>query len=294
MIKLPKYLKELIRVSDTIIIDFPFLYPIIIGEKKNVILNTHNVEEKLATNSIIKKIVNKIELKAISNCGQSIFCSLDDMSYFKQFQNISNKTNKFFLIENGITPTDFSKNKYTRVSTRESLGISPQTKVILFTGSSYLPNRNALKTLKLFYKNNISLFKELDLLFLIVGTVSDTKSHDGRFVTTSFVDSAFPYFQAADFAINAIEEGSGTNIKMMEYLSAKLPIISTTFGSRGFNLEDEKDCIYYNSSNLNEILVKKISKITKEEMITMANKAFSKNSDKVDMLEIVKKSTITW
>jgi len=37
--------------------------------------------------------------------------------------------------------------------------------------------------------------------------------------------------------------GSGTNIKMLDYMSASLPVISTPVGARGLNLENYKNVI---------------------------------------------------
>ena len=42
---------------------------------------------------------------------------------------------------------------------------------------------------------------------------------------------------AADIAINPILRGSGTNLKMLEYLAAGLPIITTQEDDRGLDLE---------------------------------------------------------
>lgn len=39
----------------------------------------------------------------------------------------------------------------------------------------------------------------------------------------------------SDIAINPVTEGSGSNIKMFEYIAAELPIISTPAGARGFS-----------------------------------------------------------
>jgi hypothetical protein len=51
--------------------------------------------------------------------------------------------------------------------------------------------------------------------------------------TTELAPDGEGTFNASDFAINPISTGSGTNVKMMEYLAAKLPILTTSFGKRG-------------------------------------------------------------
>jgi glycosyltransferase involved in cell wall biosynthesis len=47
----------------------------------------------------------------------------------------------------------------------------------------------------------------------------------------------------ADLALNPVTSGAGTNIKMLEYMAAGLPIITTVVGSRGLNLTNDEDAI---------------------------------------------------
>jgi glycosyltransferase involved in cell wall biosynthesis len=53
---------------------------------------------------------------------------------------------------------------------------------------------------------------------------------------TGPVDDILPYFRAADVAVNPMTEGSGVNLKLLEYLAAGLPTISTPFGMRGLEV----------------------------------------------------------
>jgi glycosyltransferase involved in cell wall biosynthesis len=41
-----------------------------------------------------------------------------------------------------------------------------------------------------------------------------------------------------DLAVNPTETGSGTNLKMLDYLAAGVPVLTTPFGGRGLELED--------------------------------------------------------
>jgi glycosyltransferase involved in cell wall biosynthesis len=45
----------------------------------------------------------------------------------------------------------------------------------------------------------------------------------------------------ADVALNPIQFGSGTNLKMLDYLAAGVPVISSKFGMRGLQLQSGKD-----------------------------------------------------
>jgi glycosyltransferase involved in cell wall biosynthesis len=40
---------------------------------------------------------------------------------------------------------------------------------------------------------------------------------------------------SADVALNPMTSGSGSNLKMLDYFSAGIPVVSTEFGARGIN-----------------------------------------------------------
>jgi glycosyltransferase involved in cell wall biosynthesis len=48
-------------------------------------------------------------------------------------------------------------------------------------------------------------------------------------------------YRAADMALNPMFSGSGTNLKMLDYFAAGLPVVSTPAGARGLDLTPD-DC----------------------------------------------------
>lgn len=50
-------------------------------------------------------------------------------------------------------------------------------------------------------------------------------------------------YRVADIALNPMTSGSGTNIKMLDYMAAGLPVVSTSVGARGLNLENYENAI---------------------------------------------------
>lgn len=287
----PKRLKKLIANADTVIIDFPFLYPLIKDLKVNTILNTHNVEAELAVNQSLAKWVSKIEHKAVQIAKQSIFCSIEDMQHFEAHEN-----EQFFVIENGISMqgTGLDNRLKYRESLRNELDIAADANVVLFTGSRHTPNLRALEYLEQFHDNNQVMLERLNIVFLVVGSVAAKAYTKSRMIVTSFVDSTLPYFHAADLAINPIWDGSGTNVKMMEYMAHHLPIISTEFGARGFDLAEGEQCIYFDKHNLAEKLEGFLSNHQREDFLTFGEGAFVKNANKVVMEKIVQSSPINW
>ena len=45
-------------------------------------------------------------------------------------------------------------------------------------------------------------------------------------------------FSLVDLALNPMLSGSGTNLKMFDYMAAGIPVITTLFGSRGIDRKD--------------------------------------------------------
>jgi glycosyltransferase involved in cell wall biosynthesis len=45
-------------------------------------------------------------------------------------------------------------------------------------------------------------------------------------------------FEAADVALNPMRSGSGTNLKMLDYFAAGLPVVTTRVGARGLPVAD--------------------------------------------------------
>jgi O-antigen biosynthesis protein len=75
---------------------------------------------------------------------------------------------------------------------------------------------------------------------LIVGSdppeeVARLDGTDG-FVVTGFVESTTPYLEKARVALAPLRYGAGMKGKVSEALGARVPVVTTTFGSQGFDL----------------------------------------------------------
>jgi glycosyltransferase involved in cell wall biosynthesis len=51
------------------------------------------------------------------------------------------------------------------------------------------------------------------------------------------------FVEMSDIAINPVLFGAGTNVKMLEYMAAGLPTVTTEIGARGLNLTDGQNVI---------------------------------------------------
>ena len=53
-------------------------------------------------------------------------------------------------------------------------------------------------------------------------------------VALGYVPDLRPVLAAADVAVNPVATGSGSNVKLSEYLAAGLPVVTTPLGLRGY------------------------------------------------------------
>ncbi len=275
----PNILKKMIHDSDIIILDFPFLYPIFNSDNHaKKILNTHNAEYKLYKNKIISNLVKKIEITSFRFAEKIIFCSETDC---KQFHEAMYK-NKSIVIPNGIDLEQYAKiNENLNNKIKNELNITNGSNVFIFTGSKYGPNVDAVNKLISFVNSNRNFLENNKIVILIVGSVCDQITNENVLKITSKVESIIPYLQISQFALNNIDTGSGTNVKMFEYIASNLVILSTEFGTRGFNLSENDSYLKIDDNYLSSF--KSALKLEDEIKKQMTLKAYKNNESVLDM-----------
>ena len=284
---LPKDLKNKLKNADTIILDFPFLYPIFkYRTKARKIINTHNAEYQLYQNNILVKLVKNIEEKSFRIADKVIFCSENDMQKF----NIESLQHKSLIIPNGIDLIKYqAKDESKNNQLKKELAIDNQHTIFIFTGSKYYPNQIAVEKLKEFAKENENYLLKNNIIILIVGSVGDEFKNEKTIKITGKVDSIIPYLQISHFALNNIEIGSGTNVKMFEYIATELVILSTEFGTRGFQLVSDTDYIKFDQNYLTTF--QQAISLNSDEKKAITKSAFNKNEHLLSMTKYLKDIT---
>jgi glycosyltransferase involved in cell wall biosynthesis len=245
----PQILNKNMANSDLIQIEQPWQFKHAYKNKPEgtpIVLVEHNVEfdeleQSISSKSILTKKLLKIakekERYAVENADAVFATSQNDMDRLTDEFSIA-KT-KVHVIPNGVDVSQFHPlPKEEQEETKEKLGLGKK-KVILFTGGKHAPNYTAVEEiLKMSGK-----IKSKDIIFLVAGRVRDTFENRGNVLFTGYVDDISSYFKAADIAINPMMSGSGTNLKMLEYLASGIPAITTKIGARGLYVENGKDVI---------------------------------------------------
>jgi len=138
---------------------------------------------------------------------------------------------------NGIDARRARPTPSARAAYREELGIAAGQTAVLFIGSWHPPNLAAAR----FIGNTLAPALP-EFRFDIVGSVRDQiLAADGAvpaapgvtFHGTVAADLKSKFLFACDLAINPVPFGTGTNIKVLDYMAAGLPVISTSCGIRG-------------------------------------------------------------
>ncbi len=121
---------------------------------------------------------------------------------------------------------------------KAALGLEGK-RVALFVGSLYEPNVEAATAVF----NLAARLDRKDVVFLIVGRVGERFRSNERVLVTGGVKDVTPYFAAADLAVNPMRSGGGMQVKLLEFLAAGLPTITTPVGARGFSAVSGRDLI---------------------------------------------------
>lgn len=278
MLSTPHKLRELLASCDALIIDFPFLVPAASATRRPVALNTHNVEADLWKRSWIKWLVSKIERRAAGKVDHVFCCSEGDSAYFAPLARPGCTS----IVPNGIDPARFAGIAAERASLRAELGYKDSDRVLFFAASSFGPNVEALAWLERFAAENQTLLASRNLHFLVAGSVSKQPFERPRLKAVGMVARIEPYFAAADIAFNGVFRGSGTNLKMAEFIAAGLPILTSTAGMRGYNLVDGEDCIAFTPESLAGVLAD--SRLDDTAALgAMAKSAYDRNKHQIDM-----------
>lgn len=249
--KFKKVLRKDILSSEIVVSEHSYLFPLIApyANERILVYDAHNVDFLLkkdiyAKRPIIKKLVmSRIEKAERLACAKSriiLTTCEDDKRELSYLYNIP--LGKIYVAPNGVDSSEITPcSQDEKDDAKEILGLEDR-KIVSFIGSGHPANIGATE----YIISNIAP-KLCDCEFLIIGDagkrIKKINSKNVRLV--GFVDEEVKktILRATDIALNPMFHGSGTNLKMSEYLAAGLPTVSTPVGARGIEVEDYKDVI---------------------------------------------------
>ncbi|MFC7071771.1 glycosyltransferase [Halovenus rubra] len=231
-------LTSLVQWADIIIVEGPWQVQSIVEMTNDVpvLYSSHNVEFKHYNhlNSGITKPLFKWVYRQEKNAVQmsdGIICvSERDLTQYRETWAIDSNT---FIAPNAVYEDDLMMPSDQKNVARPD-GVPENQTTCLFVGTDRAQNEQAARTL-------VNLAPSFDghLHIVIAGSVGKNFSTTPSNVTTTgFVDALYPYYHHADIALNPVTTGAGTNIKLLEYFANRVPVVSTPFGVRGYDVED--------------------------------------------------------
>lgn len=230
-------------IADVIILTHPYMVELLERIDKPIIYESHNFETdlkmKLLTGHpkyefLIEK-VKAAETKAMQL--SKIAISVSDSDH-KGLNSLIQSNKRVFTIRNGVKIS----NDFEDLDVKSVKRLFETFPTIIFIGSSHQPNVEAAN----FIVNELAV--ELsECYFLIIGSVCDsiTGIVPDNVLLFGKLDEVYKnvLLKIADIAINPMTSGSGSNLKLAEYFANKLPVVTTSFGARGFAIENMNEAI---------------------------------------------------
>ena len=241
------------REAEAIIISHPWVHPYVPRRPdQKLIYDAHNCEyavkkQILSDTAAGRELVEDVRALEGNLCRQAdlIFvCSNDDAEQFVQLYGINR--DKVVLVPNGVDVEQIQPaSQGDRDFARQEFGLPLDRPVLVFIGSGYIPNTEAAA----FLVSEVAP-KLPDCAVVIAGSVKNSYQaaygsntpDNVIWLGTVAASRRVAFYQAADIALNPMFSGSGTNLKMLDYFAAGLPVVSTPAGARGLDLAPD-DCI---------------------------------------------------
>ena len=149
---------------------------------------------------------------------------------------------KIEIVPNGVDVNAFSRSFNSRDHHFHERSLKEIYKIIFVGNMEYLPNWESVQVIVSQIAPKV-LSKVDNVKFLIVGRLPKKakfiKCDSPNIVFTGVVKDVSRFLADSDVAIAPLLHGSGTRLKILEYFSYGLPVISTSVGVEGLDVKDE-------------------------------------------------------
>lgn len=236
------YLEEYEK-ADAIVHDSPFTvnYDLFVGiDDKARIYNAYNCETLLYeqlhpgdNSEPIRELVHADEQRMLEIADLVLYCNDDDLKIFKELA--PNATFEAIYTPNGMESIALPEKNVRTLRKKPFHAV--------FMGSGHPPNVRAAE-----FVAHILAPALPDIVFDVIGSCLPAGNYSANVKGHGVIEDATKarILKNADIALNPMAAGSGSNVKVLEYFSYELPVLSTTFGMRGIRAEAGKD--YFDAS----------------------------------------------
>ncbi len=174
-----------------------------------------------------------LERFAIKIANHVISVSNIDRSRFVEKYNL--EPSKVSVIPSGVNLREFHSASSSN-DMEKKLGVELKIKIVFHGLYSYFPNKEAVDLIVDYIAPKIYK-KHKNSVFLIAG--KDVPVFEKKNVkSVGFVDDVYSFLNIADIAIAPLLHGGGTKLKILDYMGARLPIVTTKKGMEGIEAEN--------------------------------------------------------
>ena len=248
-------LREGLQGAVGVILADPYLYPAVAaaGASVPVIYDAYNCEyvlksQMLPTTPVGLRLLDEVRrVEAAASAGSVLTLSVSDEDRANLHAMYGTPDDRFVIVPNGVdlpevpfTPIDVrhrNRDRWLGALRRRGTG-EGITALTTFIGSWHSPNNDAARAI-------VEMARDLpEVGFLLVG------GHTGSLGRLPLPANVFllggvsdavkmTILSTVDVALAPLMSGSGTNLKVVEYLAAGVPVVSTLVGMRGLGVPRE-------------------------------------------------------
>lgn len=219
---------------DVVIIEMPFLVPVAVtaarGHDIPIVLSEHNVQFKVTERLGIpgSRPLRAFETTVADLCDTVVTVSGADRSTLE-----IHTSTPIRVAPNGVDTARFSPER-SADQLREEFGYDP---LLVYHGS--LGNAQNAEAVTRLTESIVPRLRQRfpELGLLLVGSNPPTDDTPG-IQATGLVDDLPRYVSTPDVAVVPLRSGSGTKLKLLEYMASGTPVVTTPIGAEGIPVED--------------------------------------------------------
>ncbi len=238
-----------------VVLAHPYLLPLAERAAPGVLLvyDAHNAEADLKAalmpptpnGRTMVALARAVEAAAVQRAQLVVACSDDDVDALVRAYLVDER--RCLVIPNGVdttavayvAPVERERRQRAWLERWAALaGRAPEAALALFIGSWHSPNIEAAQRL-------FALAPAMPAVHFVLAGDHTRAFGEWRLpanvslLGVVSVRSKAALLGAATVAVNPMERGSGTNLKLVEYCAAGIPVVSTPLGARGFAGADD-------------------------------------------------------
>lgn len=202
--------------------------------KKPVVVDCHDAFQALRVKNTntLRRILETFVERIIYSYASAILVVSEKERQFLLSMGIG--MGRIWVIPNGVDTKAFGKFRDT-AEIRKRYGLTGYRTIVFVGNMEYPPNKEAVRLIALRIAPKV-VNSAGEAKFLIIGRwVMPTYPN---LIFTGVVDDVASILAASDIAIAPLYHGSGTRLKILEYFSSSLPVVSTTIGVEGLDVKD--------------------------------------------------------